>query len=143
MSDISQLEARLTEALDRISKGVAAIKSSQADAAPIVDTDEIDRLQADNDAHKLRVERLEQRALRLTDRLEDAEAENARLQSVVAALREHCDSLTAANAANQGAGEAINAALAAEVTELRATRKADIAQMDEILAELAPALKEA
>ncbi|MEP5760609.1 MAG: hypothetical protein ABJ327_15110 [Litoreibacter sp.] len=141
MSDISELEGRLTDALDRISRGVAAIKAAPAEI--VIDTEEQDRLTAENDELRARVERLEQRALRLTDRLEDVETENARCQEVITTLHDHCDALTAANSAGQGAGEAINAALATQIAELRATQKADIAQMDEILAELAPALKEA
>lgn len=136
MSDITELERRLTAALDRISSGVA-------NAAPAVDTGQVDELSSQNAALRERVNRLEDRALRLTDRLEDAEKENARLEAMIAALSDHTDALTAANAANQGAGDAINAAMSAELSELRSARKADIAQMDEILAELAPAIKEA
>lgn len=135
MSDIAELERRLTAALDRISSGVA-------NAAP-KDTGHIEELSSQNTALRERVNRLEDRALRLTDRLEDAEKENARLEAMIAALSDHTDALTAANAANQGAGDAINAAMAAELSEMRSARKADIAQMDEILAELAPAIKEA
>lgn len=139
MSDISELERRLTAALDRISSGVANVQ-----ATPAVDNSaELAEASAANAALNERVDRLEARALRLTDRLEDAETENARLEAVCEALRAHCDALTAANSAHQGAGDMINAAMASEMSELRAARKADIAQMDEILAELAPILKEA
>jgi chromosome segregation ATPase len=136
MSDITELERRLTAALDRISSGVA-------NAAPLVDESQIAELTAQNDTLKERTQRLEDRASRLTDRLEDAEKENARLEAMIAALSDHADALTAANAAHQGAGDTINAAMASELAELRSARKADIAQMDEILAELAPAIKEA
>lgn len=136
MSDISELERRLTAALDRISSGVA-------NAAPAIDTAQFESLVAQNGALQDRVQRLDERASRLTDRLEDAEKENARLEAMIAALSDHTDALSSANAAGQGAGDAINAAMAAELHELRSARKADIAQMDEILAELAPAIKEA
>jgi chromosome segregation ATPase len=139
MSDISELERRLTAAVDRISSGVA---NATPAAAPI-DDGKIAELTTANAALTERVDRLEARALRLTDRLEDSEGENARLEAVVEALKAHADALSAANSANQDAGDTINAAMASELSELRAARKADIAQMDEILAELAPAVKEA
>jgi predicted nuclease with TOPRIM domain len=139
MSDISELERRLTAALDRISSGVA----NAAPTAPLADDGKIAELTTANDALTERVDRLEARALRLTDRLEDAEGENARLEAVIDALKAHADALSAANTAHQDAGDTVNAAMASELSELRAARKADIAQMDEILAELAPAVKEA
>lgn len=137
MSDITELERRLTAALDRISQNASNVAT-----AP-VDTGQMEELIAEKVALLERVDRLEDRAARLTDRLEDAEGENARLASVIEAMRAHTDALSEANIAGTSAGEEINSAMAAELLDLRAARKSDIAQMDEILAELAPAVKEA
>jgi predicted nuclease with TOPRIM domain len=135
MSDIAELERRLTAALDRISQSASIAASADAGAT--------NAAQAENAELKSEVERLEGRLSRLTDRLGDAEAENTRLTAIVNKMRAHTDALSDANIHGTNAGDAINEAIASELMDLRAARKADLAQMDEILAELAPALKEA
>lgn len=151
MSDITELERRLTAALDRVSIAVAtkaetpapseeveALKSQITDLEGLNEDLEEDKAQA-----QARVDRLESRVLRLADRLEDIEAEAARMREVIVALRAHADALTAANSAHMAATDRIDEGMAAELADLRAARAADLAQIDEILAELAPAVEEA
>lgn len=139
MSDITELERRLTSALDRISKNASAL----AVATPAVDEGQVAELTSANADLSERVAGLEAQTARQTDQIENAATENARLNAVIDALRAHTDALSDANVSGTSAGDEINGAMASELTDMRAARKADIRQLDEILAELAPAVKEA
>lgn len=152
MAEISELETRITAALDRIAKGIenrpAPIAVPEEPDTDLVEELEVERatnarLVASREKYVAQIERMETRVARLTDRLEEIELENRRMKQVIGGLRENNTALRAANADHQGAGEAINAALAAELDDLKAARAADIAEMDEILAELEPLVKEA
>jgi chromosome segregation ATPase len=155
MSDIAELEGRIAAALDRIAWQVesqpAASGAAPAQAAPdgdLVEELEVERatnarLVASREKHVARIERLETRVLRLTDRLQSAEVENKRLEAVIAQLGENNDALRAANAAHQGAADAADAGAAAQLADLKSLRAKDLEDMDEIMAELAPLVKEA
>ncbi|MEM9581935.1 MAG: hypothetical protein AAGA08_02365 [Pseudomonadota bacterium] len=155
MSEISQHESRITAALDRIAicveNAAAQPVAAPAPAAPdgdLVEELEIERatnarLVASKAEGEARIERLDTRVQRLTDRLEAAEGENTRLRNVIAALSENNAALREANTAHQGAGSTADAGVAAQLSDLQQARAQDMAQLDEIMAELAPALKEA
>ncbi len=153
MSDIPQLEGRISAALDRIAYSIENTPAQAAPAPPEPDGElaeelEIERAtnarlvasKAEGDA---RIDRLDIRVQRLTDRLEAAESENTRLRNVIASLGDNNTALREANAAHQGAGSTADAGVAAQLADLQAARANDIAQLDEIMAELAPAVKEA
>ena len=155
VAEISELEQRINAALDAISRGIEA-KDAAYTAAPddisggedLQEELEVERattarLVASGEKNVARIERLETRVLRLTERLDAQGAENARLEEVIAALQDNNDKLRAANAEHQGDSDTVNAALASELDQLRAARAADRAELDEILAELAPIVKEA
>ncbi|WP_298358421.1 hypothetical protein [uncultured Litoreibacter sp.] len=152
MSDIPELENRITAALDRIAWSIENTPA-QAAAAPapvpapaepdadLVEELEIERttnarLVATSEKNVARIERLETRVLRMTDRLEDAEAENKRLNAVIAAMSENNAAL------RNGDSGAADAGLAAELEHLKAARANDLAELDDIMAELAPIVKE-
>lgn len=155
MSDISELEGRLAAALDRIAWQVESQPAATGAPAPIAAPDgdlveelEVERatnarLVASREKHVARIERLETRVLRLTDRLKGAEEENARLETVVGVLGENNDALRAANAAHQGAGDTADAGAAAQLADLKVQRSKDLQEVDDIMAELAPLVKEA
>ncbi|MCY4334484.1 MAG: hypothetical protein OXC60_07390 [Litoreibacter sp.] len=156
MSDISELENRITAALDRIAWSVEnqpAATPSEVAATPAGDEDLVEeleveratnaRLVASREKHVARIERLETRVLRMSDRLQTAELENKRLEAVIAALTAQNDTLREANASGTDAGETINAGLVAQIDDLKAQRKQDLADLDDILAELDPLVKEA
>ena len=153
MSDISEWENRITAALDRIAWSVEnqpAATPSEVAATPAGDEDLVEeleveratnaRLVASREKHVARIERLETRVLRMSDRLQTAELENKRLE---AALTAQNDTLREANASGTDAGETINAGLVAQIDDLKAQRKQDLADLDDILAELDPLVKEA
>ncbi|EPX80205.1 hypothetical protein [Litoreibacter arenae] len=148
MTDVTELEQRIITALDRIAYSADQIAS--APAAP--DAELVEELEIERDTNArlveagqqslARMERLETRVARLTDRLEKMDTENKRLQAVMGALRETNRQLRAANAEHQGAESTVNTALEAENEALQAARAADLAEMDDILSEIAPLVKE-
>ena len=148
MTDVTELEQRILTALDRIEYTADQIAS--APAAPDADTVEELEIERDTNARLVeqgqqnlaRIERLETRVARMTDRLEFMDGENKRLQAVMGALRDTNKQLRAANAANLGDEAAINTALQAENEALNATRSADLAEIDDILGSIAPLVKE-
>jgi chromosome segregation ATPase len=150
MSDIVEYERRIAAALDRIAKSAAGRTNAAPEGADIDLVEELEveratnaRLVTSREKNVARIERLETRVMRMTDRLEAADVENRRLQNVIAALRDNNAKLRDANAEHQGAGETVNAALAAELDNLKAARSADLAELDDILAQMAPMMKEA
>ena len=163
MQDITELEKRITAALERIGKGVdrlasqprqAAAASAPAGAAP---SDSALRAQLEEEKSltaqlqaRLRAARdreakgdLQEKVDRLTQELDVQGLELQRMRRVNASLREQLEALR--NAAASGATEPalINKAMAAELEALRATRLTEMAEMDEILAALEPHLTEA
>jgi small-conductance mechanosensitive channel len=148
MTDVTELEQRIITALDRIAYSADQITS--APAAP--DADMVEELEIERDTNArlvesgqqnlARIERLETRVSRMTDRLEFMDGENKRLQAVMAALRDTNKQLRAANAENTGAGDLINSDLEAENEALNASRVADLAELDDILGQIEPLVKE-
>ena len=154
MSDISELEGRITAALDRIAWSVenAAAPASEAPTvsgdSDLIEELEIEkatneRLSAMREKHVAQIERLEIRVTRLSERLQQSETEEARLQSVIEELSANNAQLREANAAYQDAAEAADAGLAAQLEHLTKLRQGDLAELDDIMAELGPLMKEA
>ena len=151
MSDISELERRITDALDRISKGIEArpaVVSDDAGGEDLLEELEVERatnerLIAAKEKHSGQMERLETRVQRLSDKLAEREADNARLAAMIDTLRENNAALRAANSDHQDASNTSLEALETELADLRAARAADLAEIDDVLAEMQPLLKEA
>lgn len=150
MAEISEFEQRINAALDAISKGIEAKAAAAAAApapAPVDNTELLEELEDEKATNarlisgreklSARIEKLETRVFRITQRLETAEAENKRLEDVIATLQSNNVALRAGNPG------AVDASVTAELEQLRAARSADRAELDEILAELAPIVKEA
>ncbi len=158
MSDISELESRITAALDRIAWSVengldqpatatAAQTPATADGGELAEELEIERatnqkLSAAREQHVAQIERLEVRVTRLTDRLEQTDAENKRLENVIETLSQNNNTLREANAAYQGDAGTADAGANAQLEHLRALREADRGELNDIMAELAPIVKE-
>lgn len=153
MADIVELERRITAALDEIAKSIAERPATGQTEAIGADADlqeelEIERatnarLVSSREKHVARIERLETRVIRLSERLEALGTENKRLLDVIEALRSNNAALRAANADYQDASGAVNTALAAELDHLKAANTAQRNELEEILAELGPMMKEA
>ncbi len=158
MTDITELERRITEALDRIGQGVDAM--SAVPEAPAIDPAEVDTLREALESEKVANAQLEERVKSLhaqnDDRIRELENHidtlkasaheaktqvqqlrmtNQHLQSSLTALRE---------AATQGVADPhlINQAMMTELDGLRAVRDADRAELDDILSALQPHVTE-
>lgn len=159
MQDITELEKRITAALERIGKGVDRL-STQSRAAPAQTTQAVDstlraqleeeksltaQLQARLRAAKDRESKgdLQEKVDRLTQELDVKGLELQRMRRVNASLREQLEALRTAAASGTTEPGLINKAMAAELEALRAIRLTEIAEMDEILAALEPHLTEA
>jgi hypothetical protein len=157
MQDLGELEQRLAVALDRIGAGIAGLR---ADATPAPDTlgnadlqmalDEErmlsaqlnERLRAvkekETETQSLASAKLDQMSVQL-----DAQgAELKRMRNTNVQLREVLHILREAAAQGLSDPHLVNRAMLAELEALRATRLTEVAQMDEILAELAPLIEE-
>ena len=159
MSDIPDLENRISAALDRIAWSVENMPSTAeaeppAPAAPAApDPDLLEELEIERETNaKLlaakeqqtgQLQRMEVRVARLAERLEAADVENRRLERVIDKLGANNDALRAANANMDPAGPVASEGLDAQLAHLKAARARDLAELSEIMAEVGPALKEA
>lgn len=161
MSDIEELEGRISAALDRIAKGIDGLDA--AEAAPGAEADPVraEDLQRQLEDERLANAQLEERVKKLKerqdtklsslegevaeyrDRLAGMDRDLQRLRQVNAELRNLTAQLRAA--ATEGVAEAhlINKAMMAELDAVRATQAADAAEIDAVLGELRPIIEEA
>ncbi len=165
MQEITELEKRITSALERITKGVDRLVLQPRPAAPTVapaapaspPTDAALRAQLEEEKSltsqlqaRLRAAKereakgdLQEKLDRLTQELDVKGLELQRMRRVNASLREQLEALRAAAASGVTEPGLINKAMATELETLRATRLTEIAEMDDILAALEPHLTEA
>ena len=157
MQDLTELEQRLAIALDRIGTAIAGLPvemspaedpAANADLQMALDEERMlcaqlnERLRAvkekDTQTQTQYGEKFEQMARQL-----DAQgAELKRMRNTNVQLREVLHILREAAAQGLADPQLVNRAMLAELDALRATRLTEVAQMDEILAELAPLIEE-
>jgi cell division protein FtsB len=158
MQDIAELERRISAALGRISAGIEALAAPAARISD--DVGDVAALQAElhaersvNEALRARIEALEAvptpvtpapegdqaaRIDRMAKQLDVQGIELVRLRKTVAALRENLRALRTLNSQNLADPAAINRAMVVELDSIRVQRLAEVAELDEILAELDP-----
>jgi chromosome segregation ATPase len=159
MSDIHQLEGRITAALDRIREATAR-QQQAAPASEVVTVDTAD-LSAQLDDERTANAQLEERVKALKDRqdstiadlevkaaghaqqLAELEAEIQRLRGSNADLRDVTAQLRSAAADGATAPELINRATIAEVEALQAQRASEVVEIDAVLSTLKPLIVEA
>jgi chromosome segregation ATPase len=156
MSEIDELEARVSAALARIGQAVETL-GAQAATPPAADPEEVATLRAELAAEREARARLEETVqadrTRLAALQQDGDAQRAafaeldaslqRLRRAAQQLRESNDALRAANARGLGDAATIDAGLRAELEALRAEREAETAEVRAILAVLGPLAEEA
>lgn len=149
MSEIKELEARLSAALGRIATALAR------PAEPAVNP-EVARLTEALEAEKVVTAQLEARIVALHRKSEELEAAAERLKAdlatrdaltqqlrrVNAQLRQNNLALRDANSQGLGDAHLINKAMLTELESIRASRDADRAEIDAVLAELTPLIAE-
>ncbi len=166
MQEITELEGRISAALERIVKGVDRLSAMPRPAPPVPtpltasgpsQAETTLRTQLDEEKaltvqlqERLRTlkERdhkgdLAQKVDRLTQQLDVQGLELQRMRRTNTALREQVAALRAAQTAGVTEPQLINKSLMVELDALRALRLTEVAEMDEILAALEPHLTEA
>ncbi len=159
MSDVQELERRLTAALERIAAGLAALpeagradarQEAEAELARLRETLETERaanaqLEERVIALKERQERLvaalEAEVARLRGALEQQEAMIQKVKRVNQRLRDNNRALREAGRGQEGDQALLDSALHAELEALRACRESDRAELDAVLGELAPLIR--
>jgi chromosome segregation ATPase len=152
MNEIAELERRITAALERIGQGIEGLRP------PAEDDEAGAGMQAELEAERVATARLAAQIAEMGEGRQSAVAQlEHRLGALVAQIdahaveiarlkranRELVDALRVLREANPASVVQADASLQAEVTSLRAERRAEVAQIDEILAELRPLLAEA
>ena len=165
MQTITELEQRITSALERIGQGVDRIaQTGRGTAAPAITADPGDsalraelaeekaataqlrerlRVARERDGQTVSQVALQEKIDRLTHQLDVQGLELQRMRRTATSLREQVQALRQAQVAGVSEPQLINKAMAAELDALRATRMTELAEMDEILAALEPHLVEA
>lgn len=156
MSEISELERRITNALDRIRDGLAAAQLGQAGAGE--DSDDLrarldeertvnaqleERIRALKERHAAEIEALSSNNSGAEERHAALELALDQLRQANAALRENNAALRAALADGIADADMINDAMQAELDALSAQQAADAAEVEAILVELKPIVQEA
>lgn len=161
MSDIAELERRISAALERIEAGLDRVDAMPA-AAPVEARDdaEVERLREELEAERTANAQLTERVRAIKDKQEtmvgalEKKVERLTMQLNAAGedaqrLRQFNEELTESNRALAAAAEKgvvepglINRALMTELEAMRAARAAEMAEMDEILSELKPLIGE-
>ena len=149
MSDISELERRITSALDRI--GIAAealgVAGSQQLAEELSAEREANaqleaRVRAIKEKQETMVADLQDEVAALRDALTQTDADLQRLRSVNAELRDSNSALRKANSEGVADPDLVNTAMETEIEALRELNEANRAEIDRVLNELEPMLGE-
>jgi chromosome segregation ATPase len=149
MSDIEELERRISAAFDRIGQAVDgfvppttgagtgelqdALLTEQATNAQLTE-----RLRVVKEREASQAAEAAEKVDRLTRALDAQGLELQRMKKTVIQLRESLRALREAQTAALADPHLVNKAMLTELEALRATRLTEMAQMDEILAELHP-----
>ena len=171
MQELAELERRIAAALHRIDAGLESLQAAPAPSPPPASDGsaasdaaaaEIARLTAELDAERrltadLRARldnaapaapadaataELHARIEQMTRQLDVQGLEMHRMRKTMVQLRENLRGLRRAQAANLADPEQINRAMAAELEAVRVTRLAEVAELDEIITELTPLIRE-
>lgn len=155
MSEINELERRITKALDRIRDGIATGESgnrqsdesaalkAQLDEERTVNAQLEERIRALKERHAAEIEALASANSGAEARHADLEKALDQLRQANEALRDNNAALRAALSDGVADADMINDALQAELDALSAQQAADAAEVDAILTELKPIVQEA
>jgi DNA repair exonuclease SbcCD ATPase subunit len=153
MSNIDELQRRITAAMDRVAGGLDKIGSAANGPDPEL-TQALEDERTANAQLSERVRALKTKSdselAQMRAQLGEAETHMSKLDTDLqrvrranAQLSEACEALTAANQEGVGDPHLINKAMLAELEGLRAARASDVAETSAILAALAPLLENA
>jgi len=165
MSDINELESRITAALDRVRSGLGKLeKPAPAPQEPPPDAESValvakleGQLNEERDANAQMAERVKALKERQDgqvsgqeERLGDQRAQIVRVQSELLRLRQVNESLRSsitrlreANTSQIGDPHLVNKAMLAELDAMRAAQSADASEIADIVTQLKPLVEEA
>ena len=153
MSDISEYERRITAALDRAQQALenlgagdgadSAALAAELEAERVANQQLEERVRAIKEKQETTVSELEADVARLSEALKTRDAEVQTMRQVNESLRSSNAALRKANAEGLAEPDLVNAAMVSELDSLRASRDAERAEIESILATLEPVLKEA
>ncbi len=152
MTDLAQVEQRLAAALERIARRIdrgGGGRASEADPAVAALRAQLEKERAANaqlservaqikGRQESQVAQLERRLARLTEQLDLQSLEMLRLKKANSRLIEANTGLRLAQAEAYPDATLVNRSISAELEALQAERRAEMAEMEEILAELKP-----
>ena len=156
MSDVAELEKRITAALDRIGTGldvlsvtstggdggeITALQESLA-AEKVVNSQLEQRVEAIKDKQEKLVATLESEVEKLRTELASHDGDVQRVKQVNNRLRENNRALRDVNKQSVGDVELINTGMVAELDALRISRETDRSELDAILLGLKPLLED-
>jgi predicted nucleic acid-binding Zn-ribbon protein len=149
MSDIEELQRRITAAMDQVAFGLEKLAPAtpagpDAETAKLLEEERTANAQLQERVRGLRT-KSETETATLRAKVEEGEARMAqldielqRVRRANAQLSDACAALREANAEGVGDAHLINKAMLAELEALRAARAADVAEASVILASLQP-----
>ncbi len=152
MSDIAELERRITAALERISSGVDGLGGASDGGGPdtsaalhealeaekLANAQLEERVSAIKEKQETTIKEMDEKIKKLTTDLSKKEVDAKKLLNVNAQLRESNDALREANESGVGDAHLINKAMQTDLEALRETRKGDLAELETIMSELKP-----
>ena len=154
MTDITELESRLSAALDRIGQGLDRLESAgprtaqdeglgaELDAQQQANAELEERLKALREEQDTRLAAFEARIEAQNAQMADLDGQLQALRRSNAELREVAGELREAMEAELADPELIDRAMAAELDALRAERDAEVAELGAVLSELKPLVEE-
>ena len=158
MNDISELERRITAALERVGRAMdklgavsagsaggedAAALAAELEAERVANAQLEERVRAIKEKQETTVAGLQAEVTRLRAAVESRDGALQRMRGVNAELRDTNRALREANAEGLAEPHLVNSSMMSELEALRAAQAADRAEIDDILATLEPVLKEA
>ena len=151
MSEIEELNRRIVSAMDRVASGIEAMgQGDSGETAELrqaledeqqVNAQLTERVRVLGERQEMALAAMEAKAAEAEERIGKIDTELQQLRKAYEMMAEASDALRAANADGVGDADLINACLQAELDALRAMRKAELAEADEIIAGLMPLLK--
>jgi chromosome segregation ATPase len=153
MTDITELESRLSAALDRIGQGLDLIENAgsrgddgalgaELDAQQQANVELEDRLKALREEQDNRLAAFEARIEAQNAQMAELDGQLQALRHSNAELREVAGELREAMEAELADPKLIDRAMAAELEALRAERDAEVAELGAVLSELKPLVEE-
>lgn len=147
MSDISELERRISYALERISTAASRLQSGGgADLAAALEAErEVNaqleaRVAAIKERQETQLVAMQAETKELREALIEKDAQLSRMREVNAELRRSNAALREANAAGLADADLVNASMSAELDALRSVAEASRSEIDAVLAQLEPLL---